>query len=225
MHEIIKIEKLKKIFKTGSEELHILNNLDLNLEEGKKLVITGESGCGKSTLLNIIGGLDSPSAGSVAVDNYDVGSITENELYSFRNRVIGFIFQFHYLLKELSAVENVMLPCFIAGTPRKEALDNAYMLLKKVNLENRASHYPYQLSGGERQRAAVARAMINNPRVILADEPTGNLDEYNSKNVEDLLFSLAAENGTTLVLVTHEAGLADKGDIRMVLEKGRLEAL
>lgn len=225
MSKIIEIEKLVKKYNNGSEELVIIDNLDFELEKGKKLVITGESGCGKSTLLNIIGTLDRGSGGKVKVAGFDVEQMEESRLYNFRNKKLGFVFQFHYLLKELTAAENVMMPFFIAGNSMKEGMEKAVELLGKVNLKERSSHYPYQLSGGERQRVAVARALINNPPLILADEPTGNLDEKNSRLVEDLLFSLVDENKSTLIMVTHDLFLAQKGDISMKLEMGKLVSL
>ncbi len=218
--KILEIRDLVKIYDNGSEELNILNRINLELEKGDNLVVTGESGCGKSTLLNIIGSLDSPRSGTVIVDSHNVTELKEDKLYYYRNRVIGFIFQFHYLLKELTAVENIMLPSYISGVSRKESLEKACELLDKVNLYNRKDHYSYQLSGGERQRVAVARAMINSPSLILADEPTGNLDEDNSRIVENLLFRLVEENNTTLILVTHDMSIAERGKIKVRLEKG-----
>ncbi len=219
---LLEIRNLVKIYDNGSEELKILDRIDLELEKGGNLVITGESGCGKSTLLNIIGSLDTAQSGTVRVGNYNVSELDEDELYRYRNSVVGFIFQFHYLLKELTAVENVMLPSFISGTPRKKALEKAEYLLERVNLINRKDHYSRQLSGGERQRVAVARAMINDPELILADEPTGNLDSDNSEIVENLLFRLVEENNTTLVLVTHDAAIAKRGEKKITIEKGKL---
>ncbi len=225
MDKVVEIEKLFKKYKSGTDDLVILEGLDLTLEKGKKLIITGESGCGKSTLLNIMGGLDRGSGGIVRICGADVEQMEEKELYNFRNRIIGFVFQFHYLLKELTAAENVMMPMFIRGETKKKSLEEAEKILAKVNLAERASFYPYQLSGGERQRVAVARALINNPSILLADEPTGNLDEKNSRIVEELLFSLVAQQNTTLVMVTHDASLSERGDSTMKLEKGRLKEI
>jgi lipoprotein-releasing system ATP-binding protein len=224
-NKIVEISNLVKKYSNGGEDLVILDQLDLSLEKGKKLIITGASGCGKSTLLNIIGGLDRGSGGIVSVSGHDVEKMKEPELSNFRNKVIGFVFQFHYLLKELTAVENVMMPSFIAGNTRKKALEEAENLLRKVNLGDRSSYYPYQLSGGERQRVAVVRALINRPHMVLADEPTGNLDEKNSRAVEQLLFNLVEENNTTLIMVTHDAALAQRGDITMKLERGKLKEI
>ena len=222
---ILKIRNLVKSYDNGSEKLNIINNIDLDLEKGDNLVITGESGCGKSTLLNIIGSLDSPQSGTIRVENYNLTELDEESLYTYRNRVVGFIFQFHYLLKELTALENVMLPYFISGGSKKEALEKASVLLDRVNLYKRKNHFSSQLSGGERQRVAVARAMINNPSLILADEPTGNLDEDNSRNIENLLFSLIEEYNTTLILVTHDAGIAERGNRQISIEKGKIHIL
>ena len=225
MSKIIEINKLVKKYKNGSEELLVLDQLDLLIERGSKVIITGESGRGKSTLLNIIGGLDRGTSGIVNILDQNVETMTENELYNFRNKVMGFVFQFHYLIKELTALENVMMPYFIAGHSKKESLSKAEELLEKVNLKDRNNFYPYQLSGGERQRVAVARSLINNPPIIIADEPTGNLDEKNSKIVEDILFELVEQNGVTLVMVTHEMQLAARGDLIMKLDKGKLHPI
>jgi lipoprotein-releasing system ATP-binding protein len=225
MDNVVEIKNLFKKYKNGTDDLVILDQLDLTLEKGKKLIITGESGCGKSTLLNIMGGLDRGSGGVVKICGADIEQLEENELYNFRNRITGFVFQFHYLLKELTAAENVMMPMFIRGETKKKSLEEAEKLLVKVNLAERSSFYPYQLSGGERQRVAVARALINNPSILLADEPTGNLDEKNSRIVEELLFTLVEEQGTTLVMVTHDTSLSARGDITMKLERGRLKEI
>ena len=225
MSKIIEINKLVKKYKNGSEELLVLDNLDLSIDKGSKIIITGESGRGKTTLLNIIGGLDKGTSGVVNILDQNIDSMSENELYNFRNRVIGFVFQFHYLIKELTAAENVMMPYFIAGNSKKKSLSRAEEFLEKVNLKDRISFYPYQLSGGERQRVAVARSLINNPSIIIADEPTGNLDEKNARIVEDILFDLVKQQEATLVMVTHEMELAARGDVIMKLEKGKLHQI
>ena len=222
---MLRIRNLVKSYDNGSEKLIILDNIDLDLPKGDNLVITGESGCGKSTLLNIIGSLDKAQRGSIIVDGIEVSLLKEEELYNYRNSVVGFIFQFHYLLKELTALENIMLPAFISGIPRKEAFEKAEILLDKVNLYKRKNHYSRELSGGERQRVAVARAMINKPSLILADEPTGNLDADNSKIVQNLLFNLIDENNTTLILVTHDSSIADTGCRKITIDKGSLYLL
>ncbi|MCL2294590.1 MAG: ABC transporter ATP-binding protein [Spirochaetes bacterium] len=225
MSKIIEIDKLVKKYKNGNEELVVLDQLDLLIDKGSKIIITGESGRGKSTLLNIIGGLDKGTSGVVNILGQDIETMTENELYNFRNKVMGFVFQFHYLIKELTAAENVMMPYFISGHSRKKSLGKAEELLEKVNLKDRSSFYPYQLSGGERQRVAVARSLINNPSIIIADEPTGNLDEKNARIVEDILFDLVQQHEVTLVMVTHEMKLAMRGDFVMKLEKGKLQPI
>jgi len=225
MSKIIEIDKLVKKYKNGTEELVVLDQLDLSIDKGSKVIIIGESGRGKSTLLNIIGGLDKGTSGVVNILGQNIETMSENELYNFRNRVMGFVFQFHYLIKELTAAENVMMPYFIAGNSRKKSIAKAEELLEKVNLKDRLSFYPYQLSGGERQRVAVARSLINDPPIIIADEPTGNLDEKNSRVVEDILFDLVQQQGVTLVMVTHEMELAKRGDLILRLDKGILHPI
>jgi len=225
MSNIIEIRKLTKAYKTGDEQLVIIRDLDLDVEENSSVVITGASGSGKSTLLNLISGLDSPTSGSVKVLGSNVEKMSENELTRYRSSSIGLVFQFHYLLNDFTAAENVMLPCFMAGNSRKDAMARAEHLLDEVGLSDRLDHYPLELSGGERQRVAVARALVNEPDIILADEPTGNLDEKNSGVVEELLFRLIENHRKTLVLVTHDMRLAERGDRIMVIEHGELRGL
>lgn len=220
---IVTITGLEKTYKTDSETLTILKDLDLTIESGSKTVIVGESGSGKSTFLNIIGGLDTPTAGIVQSGPYTVSALKEEELASYRSHFLGLVFQFHYLLKDFTALENVFLPAYMAGVPYNEAKEKARQLLSDVGLSDRADHLPSQLSGGERQRAAVARALINNPELILADEPTGNLDPANAQMIGDLLFSMADKYQKTLVLVTHDMNIARKGDVCWSIKNGRLE--
>lgn len=222
---LISVENLSKVYNTESEQLEILKNLSLSVERGTKVVITGESGSGKSTLLNIIGALDSPTSGTVKVGGLLISSQDEDKLTYYRSKTLGLIFQFHYLLKDFTAVENVAMSALIAGVPQKKALDHAKTLLCDVGLEQRANHFPSQLSGGERQRVAVARALINDPELILADEPTGNLDPENAKSVGNLLFSLVDRYKKTLVLVTHDMKLAQNGDIIYTIRNGNLANL
>lgn len=222
---LISVENLSKVYNTESEQLEILKNLSLSVERGTKVVITGESGSGKSTLLNIIGALDSPTSGTVKVGGLLISSQDEDKLTYYRSKTLGLIFQFHYLLKDFTAVENVAMSALIAGVPQKKALDHAKALLCDVGLEQRANHFPSQLSGGERQRVAVARALINDPELILADEPTGNLDPENAKAVGNLLFSLVDRYKKTLVLVTHDMKLAQNGDIIYTIRNGNLASL
>ena len=222
---LIIVENLSKIYNTESEQLEILKNLSLTVDRGTKAVITGESGSGKSTLLNIIGALDSASGGSVQVGDFVVSSQNEDKLTYYRSKTLGLIFQFHYLLKDFTAVENVAMSALIAGVPQRKALDHAKALLCDVGLEQRAHHFPSQLSGGERQRVAVARALINDPELILADEPTGNLDPANAQVVGSLLFSLVDRYKKTLLLVTHDMKLAQGGDVIYTIKNGNLAVL
>ncbi|HCM25467.1 MAG: lipoprotein ABC transporter ATP-binding protein [Treponema sp. GWB1_62_6] len=217
---LVRVAELFKTFPSGSEELTILRGLSLDIEKGSSLSIRGESGSGKSTLLNILGGLDRASSGSVDVGGQHLETMNEKALTSYRSRFIGFVFQFHYLLKDFTALENVMLPAFVAGIPRKVATERARRLLADVRLSDRASHYPSQLSGGERQRVAVARALVNEPELVLADEPTGNLDPANSAIVAELLFATVGRYGKTLVVVTHDERLAARASAERVLEAG-----
>ncbi|MBR6216667.1 MAG: ABC transporter ATP-binding protein [Spirochaetaceae bacterium] len=222
---LVIVENLSKIYNTESEQLEILKNLSLTVDRGTKAVITGESGSGKSTLLNIIGALDSPSGGSVKVGDFLVSAQNEDKLTHYRSKTLGLIFQFHYLLKDFTAVENVAMSALIAGVPQRKALDHAKALLCDVGLEKRANHFPSQLSGGERQRVAVARSLINDPELILADEPTGNLDPANAQAVGSLLFSLVDRYKKTLLLVTHDMKLAQSGDVVYTIKNGNLAAL
>lgn len=219
---ILEIKKLTRTFETAAEKLLILDNLDLEVQEKERVVILGESGCGKSTLLNIIGGLESPTSGSIISGGYPVEQLSEKDLSVYRSTVVGLVFQFHYLLKDFTALENVMLPAFMQGMKKKAALEWAEKLLCDVKLDHRMHHYPAQMSGGERQRAAVARALINQPKIVLADEPTGNLDPANSGTVMDMLFSVVTKNGSTLIMVTHDHSTAARADASYYLENGKL---
>ncbi|MBR4004987.1 MAG: ABC transporter ATP-binding protein [Treponema sp.] len=219
---IVRIASLEKTFKTSSETLTILKNLDMNVRRGIKCVIVGKSGSGKSTLLNIIGGLDTASSGTVEIDGKVISSLGEDELTDYRQKFLGLIFQFHYLLKDFTALENIFLPSYMAGVSKKLAMEKAKALLNDVGLSDRANHLPSALSGGERQRVAVARSLINDPELILADEPTGNLDPANAAVIGDLLFSMADKYKKTLILVTHDMNLASKGDLKLFLKNGAL---
>ena len=224
MSEIVHIENLEKTYVSTGETLTVLKALDLSVEEGSKVVITGESGCGKSTLLNIIGGIDSATSGIVRSGGRDITSLDENAQADYRSHFLGFVFQFHYLLKDFTALENVYLPAYMAGVSKKDAISRAERLLEDVGLQDRLHHLPSELSGGERQRAAVARALINDPHLILADEPTGNLDPVNAEIVGNLLFSIADKYRKTLIMVTHDQNLAAKGSVRYSIAGGKLEA-
>ena len=224
MSEIVHIENLEKTYISTGETLTVLKALDLSVEEGSKVVITGESGCGKSTLLNIIGGIDSATSGIVRSGGRDITALDENAQADYRSHFLGFVFQFHYLLKDFTALENVYLPAYMAGVSKKDAISRAGRLLEDVGLQDRLHHLPSELSGGERQRAAVARALINDPHLILADEPTGNLDPVNAEIVGNLLFSIADKYRKTLIMVTHDQNLAAKGSVRYSIAGGKLEA-
>ena len=225
---ILTIKNLEKVYVTDSEKLQVLKGLNLTVEEGSKIAVVGESGSGKSTLLNIIAGIDNVTSGSVIAGNkecgeWEVTNLSEARMSEYRSHFIGLIFQFHYLLKDFTALENVYMPALIAGQSKKEAIERAKELLSDVGLADRAEHLPSQLSGGERQRVAVARALINNPRLILADEPTGNLDPANAVKIGQLLFSMADKYKKTLILVTHDMTLASKGDKQLKIVEGKLK--
>ena len=219
---LLKVSNIVKNYISGAETLHILKGIDLEIEKGLSAAIRGISGSGKSTLLNIIGGLDRADEGKVYVENEEITSLSEKEMSMYRSKRVGFIFQFHYLLKDFTALENVMLPAFIAGIKKKEAINRAKALLAEVNLENRLNHFPSQLSEGERQRVAVARSMVNDPVLILADEPTGNLDSQNSDIVAELLYESAQKRDKTLIVVTHDLKVAGRAQKHFVLENGFL---
>ena len=221
--DIVLISGLTKTFSSASEKLVIFDKLNFSIEEGKKISITGESGSGKSTFLNILGGLESADSGEIIAGAYKVHSLDEKSLTEYRSSFLGLVFQFHYLLKDFTALENVMLPALIAGRSKKEIKEKALSLLEDVKLAERKNHFPSQLSGGERQRVAVARSLINSPSLILADEPTGNLDPANAETVQNLLFSVVDKHKKTLVLVTHDQNIASMTDISYKLYKGNLE--
>jgi len=224
---LLTVTNIEKKFVSGAETLHILKGINFEIEEGMSAAISGQSGSGKSTLLNIIGGLDRTDKGNVYIGSgtekkIDITSLNEKDISLYRSKKVGFIFQFHYLLKDFTALENIMLPAYIAGIKKKDALDTARSLLADVNLEDRAGHFPSQLSGGERQRIAVARSMVNDPALILADEPTGNLDPQNSDIVAHLLYDNAQKRGKTLIVVTHDKEVAKRASFRFLLENGVL---
>lgn len=219
---IIEITGLTKTYFTDSEELTILKDLDLTVKEGSRIVIVGESGSGKSTLLNLIGGIDTITSGNIKIGDWDLLNLNEDEIASYRSKFLGLIFQFHYLLKDFTALENVYMPAMIAGMTKKEAIEKAEQLLNDVGIIERQNHLPSQLSGGERQRVAVARSLINNPSLILADEPTGNLDPANAGIIGDILFKMVEKYNKTLLLVTHDYNLAKKGGICFTIDNGKL---
>ena len=216
---MIRIENITKSF--GS--LQVLKGIDLHIAKGEVVSIVGPSGAGKTTLLQIIGTLDRPDSGTVCVDSIDTTSLSQRQLSDFRNRHLGFVFQFHQLLPEFTAIENIMIPAYIAGVSQKQAKARAEELLQFMGLADRASHKPAELSGGEKQRVAVARALVNNPAVILADEPSGSLDTKNKQELHQLFFDLRDKYGQTFVIVTHDEQLATITDRTIHMRDGLLE--
>ncbi len=219
---LLKGINIKRVFKTGKEKLEVLKGIDITIERGMIHTIVGPSGAGKSTLLHILGGLDRPTEGKVMLDGNSLYDFRDEELAKIRNKKIGFIFQFHHLLSEFSALENVMLPSSIDGISSKKASEKAKNLLTEVGLSDRIDHKPNELSGGEKQRVAVARALINNPSVIFADEPTGNLDSKNSDILLSMLLELNRKGGITLVIVTHNVGIANRIGNIIRMEDGKI---
>jgi lipoprotein-releasing system ATP-binding protein len=229
MKEFIQIQNLTKEYSEGPERksVQVFSNLNLSVERGKSLAIVGPSGSGKSTLLNLIGVMDRPTRGDILIHGKKISSFTEEESARFRNLRIGYIFQSHHLLPALTAVQNVMIPALAGHSDIKnqELEDKANGLLKKVGLSHRVNHLPGELSGGERQRVAVARALINQPQILLADEPTGALDQQNANVLIDLLLQLKQDFETTLLVVTHSLELAKKMDLVWALKDGKLEEM
>ena len=213
---MIEVKNIHKSFGT----LEVLKGVDLTVEKGEIVSIIGKSGAGKTTLLQIIGTLDKPDSGSVVIDGVDVFTLKEKELADFRNRHVGFIFQFHQLLPEFNALENVMMPAMIARMPEKEAEQRAVQLLTELGMAERLTHKPNQLSGGEKQRVAAARAMMMSPDVILADEPSGSLDESNKKELHKLLMQMREQYGQTIIIVTHDKELAEISDRVIEMKEG-----
>ncbi len=211
-----------KRFQLGDETIEVLSGLNLRLAPGESVAVLGVSGAGKSTLLHVLGGLDRPTSGQVLYGGRDLTALPPDEVAEFRNRTLGFVFQSHHLLPEFDAEENVMMPCLLAGVSRREARDRARAILTAVGLGHRLRHGPGKLSGGERQRVAIARALVQGPSVVLADEPTGNLDPHTADEVVDLFLKLNADAGTALVLVTHNEKLANRLAKKCYLVEGRL---
>jgi len=219
---IISSDNLRKRFSEGKLDVEVLKGISLELHAGEKIAIVGSSGSGKSTLLHILGGLDLPSSGKVTVMNKDISTLSDKERGTLRNQSLGFIYQFHHLLPEFTALENVAMPLLIRGLPVNEASKLAENILSKVGLSERLKHKPGQLSGGERQRAAIARALVTNPNAVLADEPTGNLDHKTALQIFDLMQSLNQEMQTAFIIVTHDMQLAEKMDKIYHLVDGHL---
>jgi len=219
----VEVRGLVKSFLHGGRRLDILQGIDLVLEPGEMVAVVGASGVGKSTLLHCLGTLDLPSSGSIVIGGVEVTRMNPSQLAAFRNRSIGFVFQFHYLLPEFTALENVMMPALIQRVPRGEAEVRASRILDRVGLSHRVTHKPGELSGGEQQRVALARALILEPKLLLADEPTGNLDAHTGDEIHELFFELNAEHGTTMLVVTHNPELARRMPRRLHMVEGRLE--
>lgn len=221
---ILSAKAVCRDFVTPEKTLSVLKGVELSLNKGEVISVTGPSGVGKSTLLHILGGLDKPTAGEVRISGELLSSMSESERARFRNRKLGFVFQFHYLMDDFSAIENVMIPMLVAGLSKSDAQGRGELLLEQVGLKDRMGHLPKELSGGEQQRVAVARSLANNPDLILADEPSGNLDTETGRKLHDLIFHLNSENGTTFVVATHNRELADNCTRRLTMKDGRVVA-
>ena len=222
MTPLLKAEGLTKHYTIGSADLAVLKGVDLAVGQGEVVVVVGPSGVGKSTLLHLLGGLDHPTSGSLHIDGTDVLGLSDDARARFRNRCIGFVFQFHHLLSDFTAVENVMMPLMIQGRSVGDAQAAAAGLLARVGLAERATHLPSELSGGESQRVAVARALVAGPRLVLADEPSGNLDAARSSDLHDMIWQLARDLKQTFVIATHDSLLADRADRVLEMADGRI---
>ncbi len=224
MSDLLVVRGLCKEYRSGTERIEVLVDLALDLEEGQMLAVTGVSGSGKSTLLHLLGGMDRPDRGSIRIQGTEITDLALPQLSRFRNQTIGFVFQFHHLLPEFTATENVMMPLLLRGVPPAQARERAHTVLADVRMDDRADHRPGELSGGERQRVAIARAIVGRPKLLLADEPTGNLDYHTSGAIGELLRSLHDRHRLSSILVTHNERLAQICTRRCRLENGRLVA-
>lgn len=224
---ILEAFELNKSYQSEDSEkkLEVLRDVSLSIEAGSITSIVGSSGSGKSTLLHILGGLDRPDSGQVKWSGTELTSMSSDRLAEFRNKNIGFVFQFHHLLPEFTAIENISMPALIGGTSKEKAAKRALELLERFEMADRASHRPTQLSGGEQQRVSMARALMNKPKLILADEPTGNLDDTNTNIILDMLFDLRNKDGVSVLLITHEKSIADRSDLILEIKKGQLHSL
>lgn len=222
MNTVLNCSNLTKTFSSGPLRVEVLKSVNFSLQENSRIAIVGASGSGKSTLMHLLGGLDTPDSGMVQVCGKDMSALSDTQRGKLRNQSLGFIYQFHHLLPEFTALENVAMPLFLRGGSIKLAKENAKDYLSKVGLKERILHKPTELSGGERQRVAIARALVTKPNVILADEPTGNLDRKNAIHVQELMLQLNEELGTAVVIVTHDHEIAESMDETYILEDGRL---
>jgi putative ABC transport system ATP-binding protein len=219
---MIQLKSVHRSYKMGKENVAALDGVNLDIKEGEFVAIMGPSGSGKSTLANIIGGLDRPNSGSVNIDGEELSRMSDRELSHYRNKKIGFVFQSFNLISNYTAIENVMLPLIIAGMPRKQRKEKAYEYLKAVGLETRVEHKPTELSGGERQRVSIARALANDPRILIADEPTGNLDSRKTDEIMEILKLLNKEEKITILVITHDSNVAKQADRVLKMQDGRL---
>ena len=222
MSNIVECRSLGFNYGKGNSKTSVLKNLNFLIKSNEKIAIIGQSGCGKSTLLNLLAGLDTPSEGEVLVNNTNISTLPEHKRTELRARNLGFVYQFHHLLKDFSSIYNTALPLLISGVDTNQAMAKAQEILKKVGLENRTNHKPSELSGGERQRVAIARAMITEPACLMADEPTGNLDATNAREVLDLIIELNKNRDTALLIVTHDLSIANKMERKFDLTNGIL---
>lgn len=222
MTELLRCENISKFYDEGSQKVQVLKNVSFSMNTGELVAIVGSSGSGKSTLLHTLGGLDQPSEGQVFIKGQSLQQLSSNKLAQLRNQNLGFVYQFHHLMADFTALENVMMPMLIGNQNKSEAKDRAEKMLQAVGLSHRITHRPSELSGGERQRVAIARALVNNPALVLADEPTGNLDQKTTESIFDLIKQLNHEQNIAFLLVTHDLKLADKLSRRFVMADGVL---
>lgn len=223
MTQLLRCENINKFYQEGEQKVQVLNNVSFSMNSGELVAIVGSSGSGKSTLLHTLGGLDQPSSGKVFIQGQSLQALSNSALANLRNRYLGFVYQFHHLMADFSALENVMMPMLIGKVNKSEAADRAEKMLNEVGLAHRISHLPSALSGGERQRVAIARALVNRPDLVLADEPTGNLDQKTTESIFDLIKRLNVEQGTAFLLVTHDLNLAAKLSRRLIMRDGVLQ--
>lgn len=221
MNSIIKCRKISYHYNDGTDNNQIINNLDLIVQPAESIAILGQSGCGKSTLLNLLGGIDKPTQGQIIINKTDLNGLTESQMTELRAENLGFVYQFHHLLKDFNALKNVMMPLLIQGESQAQAQTKALEILTTVGLDHRLNHLPSELSGGERQRIAIARALVTKPNCLLADEPTGNLDNKNAIEVLNLMIELNQAHDSALIIVTHDEKIAKKMQRVLVLENGR----